>query len=263
MESNRGDISRAFVYADGEHLLLGIQTVWYKPSKEENIYGGISTKILYPVLRSLENKYPLSMWPNFICLPQEIMTTGSYDKLDSNMEPKEVAIDRLFVECNRQVRLMASSVLKIKTDEFSWDHLFTGGETDASNVYGPSYSLAKVSDPVLGRVTASLDYNKCYKLIAGASLEIDRNMPLRNGDVVTVIGMFDATPEDKVAPMAMVLFDKKTRFSWRDIIRRPLMKLTDKNMYNLRYNATETTCWLVPFNCLRIVSAPEDPPPEA
>ena len=265
MESKRYDLSRAFVYADGKHLLLGIQTIWYKPSREDNVYGGISTKILYPTLRSLENKYPLSMWPKFICLPPEIMTTGSFDKLKANIEPTDVAVDRLFVECNRQTRLMASAVLKIKTEEFSWKNLFTGGEGPASRFQGPTYSLDKVGTPVLGRVTTSLIDKKCYQVIAGMPYGHVKDLPLRNGDTVPIMGIYDIeveTPTGSITPMAMVAFGKTTKFSWTDIIRRFIMKLTGSDEYNRRYNPEDMSYWLIPFDCIRIISSPEVPPPE-
>lgn len=124
--------SRFFIYKKGNISLAGMQKIIYNPSRVKNSYGECTTKIIYPTLKTLANSFPLSMFPKHICLPSEVMVSGSYEKLKENIEGIALAKERLFAECNRQVRLIYGVLFGHTTDSFDWNCLHVDKEFDLS-----------------------------------------------------------------------------------------------------------------------------------
>ena len=254
-EQNRWE--RLFLYLGDEKPMFGIQSIRYDPSRDKNVYGAIKTRLVYPTQRSIDNKYPLSMWPKFICLPQEIMVTGSYEKLKDNIEPKDVAMQRLFVECNKQTSLIISAVTGKRASGFQWNKLFVGKPVEPAK--DETVKTFDFGGPDVHRVviTSDIEHSK-YFLMNFGSLSSNYDIPIRKGDRVDFVGV----TEHEGDAYAIVAYGDSVKFKWGEFIRRLVIKFTNKKLYRMRYADLElgTSIWLIPFKSIKVVSNPVERP---
>ena len=83
------------------NVVIGRQIVTYEADYNADVYGTTEIEILFPIKKQLKNSFPLSMFP----------VERSVKDNAKNIEPVDVAVNRLFIEANKAAKLLAQSVL--------------------------------------------------------------------------------------------------------------------------------------------------------
>ena len=237
---------KLFVFQTKGSTFLGRMSIKYCPSVEDNSYGTATTELLFPVRSALPNSYPLCMFPKEVCLPQDAWRTENQVKMVENIESEDVAVHRLFDECNRQAKLIIASKLRIKIDELKNQEFQTSDiETGTPGPIHNNFRFPLGGDVVL----KNLDYTKVEA--DSDSCQIYLKCQIKPGDKFAIdwVEIDPSGSKVRVRVSANTEHHVRRRFDW---LYNLYYKLFDETAYHAR-TSNDIGHWFIPINNVKVV----------